>query len=122
MSDEYQLRKDVDKIYGDIYNLQNKELSIYTKDEINGILKTEYPDRSELESSLATKQDTLISGTNIKTINDNSILGSGNITIEGSSGDLSDYVKKAEVDIVLMDNGYLKLKLDLEEEENDTSS
>lgn len=33
----------------------------------------------------------------------------------GGGGDLSAYVKKAEVDIVLMDNGYLKLKLDLEE-------
>ena len=31
---------------------------------------------------LNTKQDTLVSGTNIKTINGNNILGSGNITIE----------------------------------------
>ena len=30
-----------------------------------------------------TKQDTLVSGTNIKTINNESILGSGNITIQG---------------------------------------
>jgi hypothetical protein len=36
-------------------------------------------------SGLATsKQDTLVSGTNIKTINSNSILGSGNIVISGS--------------------------------------
>ena len=34
-------------------------------------------------SSLAAKQDTLVSGTNIKTINQNSLLGSGDITIEG---------------------------------------
>ena len=33
-----------------------------------------------------TKQDTLISGTNIKTINHQSLLGSGNITIEGGGG------------------------------------
>ena len=32
---------------------------------------------------LATKQDTLVSGTNIKTINNESILGSGNLTISG---------------------------------------
>lgn len=32
---------------------------------------------------LESKQDTLVSGTNIKTINNQSILGSGNITIEG---------------------------------------
>lgn len=32
------------------------------------------------------KQDTLVSGTNIKTVNGNSLLGSGDITIEGGSG------------------------------------
>lgn len=32
------------------------------------------------------KQDTLVSGTNIKTINNQSILGAGNITIEGGGG------------------------------------
>lgn len=31
------------------------------------------------------KQDTLVSGTNIKTINNASILGSGNIDIQGGS-------------------------------------
>lgn len=34
-------------------------------------------------------QDKLVSGTNIKTINNQSILGSGNITIEGGSGGTS---------------------------------
>ena len=33
-----------------------------------------------------SKQDKLVSGTNIKTINNQSILGSGNITIEGGAG------------------------------------
>ena len=41
---------------------------------------------TSLQSVLDTKQTTLISGTNIKTINGESILGSGNITIEGGSG------------------------------------
>ena len=36
-------------------------------------------------SALAGKQDTLISGTNIKTINGQSILGEGNIDIQGGS-------------------------------------
>ena len=40
---------------------------------------------STARSELANKQDTLVSGTNIKTINGNSLLGSGNITIETSS-------------------------------------
>ena len=37
------------------------------------------------KSSLASKQDKLVSGTNIKTINDQSILGSGNISIESGT-------------------------------------
>ena len=37
------------------------------------------------KSSLNSKQDKLVSGTNIKTINDQSILGSGNISIEAGS-------------------------------------
>lgn len=33
------------------------------------------------------KQDTLVSGTNIKTVNNESLLGSGNITISGGAVD-----------------------------------
>lgn len=40
----------------------------------------------QLESGLAGKQETLVSGTNIKTVNNQSILGSGNIEIEGGGG------------------------------------
>lgn len=36
-------------------------------------------------AQLNTKQDALVSGTNIKTVNGNSLLGEGNITIEGGS-------------------------------------
>ena len=43
------------------------------------------------------KQDILISGTNIKTINNQSLLGSGNIEIQGGSG--SDYSAGANIDI-----------------------
>ena len=38
------------------------------------------------KAEIANKQDKLVSGTNIKTINGESILGSGNITINGGSG------------------------------------
>lgn len=38
---------------------------------------------------ISGKQDTLVSGSNIKTINGTSILGSGNIVISGGSGDSS---------------------------------
>ena len=41
--------------------------------------------------STSAKQDTLISGTNIKTINGNNVLGAGNITIEGGTGGSSGF-------------------------------
>ena len=39
---------------------------------------------TEARSGLSNKQDTLISGTNIKTVNGNSLLGSGDLTVGGS--------------------------------------
>ena len=54
-----------------------------------------------VETSLGNKQDILVSGTNIKTINNQSILGEGNITIEGGDIDLSNYYNKTEVDTKL---------------------
>jgi hypothetical protein len=44
------------------------------------------PVSTATQTALNAKQDTLVSGTNIKTINDESILGSGNITISGGGG------------------------------------
>ena len=41
--------------------------------------------KTELANGLETKQDTLVSGTNIKTINNESIVGSGNVEIEAKS-------------------------------------
>jgi hypothetical protein len=55
-----------------------------------------------LEEIINTKQDKLISGTNIKTINGNDILGEGDITIEGGS-DLSNYYTKTEIDTIIGD-------------------
>lgn len=47
---------------------------------------------NSLYSGLATsKQDTLVSGTNIKTVNGNSLLGSGNIAISGGGNTISMY-------------------------------
>ena len=42
------------------------------------------------KSTWSGKQDALVSGTNIKTINNESILGSGNITIQGGGGSSTD--------------------------------
>lgn len=41
-----------------------------------------------IEQQIATKQDKLINGVNIKTVNGKSILGEGNIEIEGVAGDV----------------------------------
>lgn len=49
-----------------------------------------------ITAATSTKQDTLVSGTNIKTINNQSILGEGNITIEGGS---SSYTAGDGIDI-----------------------
>lgn len=48
-------------------------------------LKNWFYDESEVDNLLNSKQNTLVSGTNIKTINNNSLLGSGNISISGGS-------------------------------------
>ena len=97
------------KIYG-IYNyvmygstgsiqILNKELAL--KSDIPNTdefaLKSELPDTSnlatqanltsavtQLTTNIAKKQDKLVSGTNIKTINNESLLGSGNIEITGN--------------------------------------
>ena len=78
-------------------NSKNYATNSYVNEEI-----------SKLDSSLSVeidkKQNTLVSGTNIKTINGESILGDGNIEISGGeSVDLSNYYTKGEVDN-LIDN------------------
>lgn len=42
------------------------------------------------------KQDTLISGTNIATINNQSLLSGGNIVISGGSGTQNVYIQESE--------------------------
>lgn len=43
----------------------------------------------KIKSLVSSKQDTLVSGTNIKTINNESLLGSGNISISGGGGSVT---------------------------------
>ena len=67
----------------------------YTKDEVDALLENidleDYYDKTETDNLLDDKQDTLVSGTNIKSINNQSILGAGNITIEGAQQIQSDW-------------------------------
>ena len=56
---------------------------------------------TEVATALSGKQDTLVSGTNIKTINNTSLLGSGNITIQGGSGANVVELTQAEYDALV---------------------
>jgi hypothetical protein len=55
-------------------------------DSITDGVTTSAPSQNAVFDALANKQATLVSGTNIKTINSQSLLGSGNITISGGGG------------------------------------
>lgn len=46
---------------------------------------SEFQTKSQLDNAVNQKQDILVSGTNIKTINNESILGEGNITIQAGN-------------------------------------
>ena len=54
--------------------------------------------QTQIDNATSGKQDTLVSGVNIKTINNESLLGSGNIVIQGG-GSGSDYSAGANIDI-----------------------
>lgn len=72
-----------------ITDSQGADLSnYYTKSETSGA--------TEISTALNAKQDTLVSGTNIKTINNESLLGSGNIDIQGGG---SSYTAGDGIDI-----------------------
>jgi hypothetical protein len=62
-------------------------------DVVNDITKklklSSLPVPTAVTTALATKQDSLVSGTNIKTINSTSLLGSGNITIAANPSGVS---------------------------------
>lgn len=51
-----------------------------------------------LQASVEGKQDTLVSGTNIKTVNGETLLGEGDITIDVPEVDLTDYYTKEQSD------------------------
>ena len=56
--------------------------TIYVISDAPAVDSSDFATKTELNN----KQDTLVSGENIKTINGNSILGSGDIVIEGGNG------------------------------------
>jgi len=85
----------INEIFIEAYNTNNnsyiKEITIVHNppigankiDYVSSIYTEFVHDQYAMKTDLNRKQDTLVSGTNIKTINNESILGSGNITIQG---------------------------------------
>ena len=57
----------------------------------------------EISAAVSGKQDTLISGTNIKTINNESILGSGNIDIQGGGVNVVQTTGTSTTDVMSQD-------------------
>lgn len=69
----------------DVWRVQCKNNDVWQWVAASGLAS-----RSWVNTALTAKQDTLESGTNIKTINNESILGAGNIEISGGQGEKGD--------------------------------
>lgn len=79
---------------------------VYSKSEADAKFAT--------KTELTNKQDTLVSGTNIKTINNQSLLGEGNITIEsGDTYTAGTGININSSDVISVDNTVVPYKTDL---------
>lgn len=96
-------------------------LNVYTRVEVDDAINEETTERQKQDSALggmiaaetaareqavASKQDTLVSGQNIKTINGESVLGSGNIAIQGGTSNWDDIQGKPEFAEVATSGSY----------------
>lgn len=96
-------------------------LNVYTRGEVDAAINAETTERQKQDSALggmiaaetaareqavASKQDTLVSGRNIKTINGESILGEGNIAIQGGASNWNDITGKPEFAEVATSGSY----------------
>lgn len=96
-------------------------LNVYTRAEVDDAINAETTERQKQDSALggmiaaetaareqavASKQDTLVSGQNIKTINGESVLGSGNIAIQGGTSNWDDIQGKPEFAEVATSGSY----------------
>ena len=80
------------------YTKQNfKPEQVLTAAELNAMDEQIRLNDDKLRNIESSKQDKLIDGSNIKTINGESILGSGNITISGGNVDTSNLATKSEL-------------------------
>jgi hypothetical protein len=78
-------------------NTNKLDVTAYTPTDLSQYW-TSAQTQSAISQSVSGKQDTLVSGTNIKTVNNESLLGSGNITIQGGGGNDVVELTQAEYD------------------------
>jgi hypothetical protein len=79
--------------------LQGKADASDLNDKVDNTTYTAYT--AATDTALNGKQATLVSGTNIKTINNTSLLGSGNIDIQGGGGQTVTSLTQAEYDALV---------------------
>lgn len=113
------LQEAIDAVEAQIPSVEGLATTEQLAEAVNGLASEEYVD-----NAVDDKQDTLESGVNIKTINGQPILGSGNIEVEGGSGveglDIEQDELDPDRDLVFQDaegnvlvefsNGHIKTK------------
>lgn len=72
-------RNVLDAIDSSLFELISRKVSAWSETPDN----TNYPSEKLVKDSLDGKQATLVSGTNLKTVNGNSLLGAGNLSVIG---------------------------------------
>lgn len=92
MANQFLDKNGLKKLWAKIKSLLSAKAdssNVYTKSETDSKVSakanaSDVYTRTETDSKISGKQDKLVSGTNIKTINGNSVLGSGNVSISGT--------------------------------------
>jgi len=75
------LESEIQRLKRIVYFLQRQVTTSGSGGAVWGAITGTLSSQSDLNTALNGKQATLVSGTNIKTINGNSVLGSGNLVI-----------------------------------------
>lgn len=73
-------------LWGDLKQFRDEIKRKLGLNNVDNTTDANKPISTATQTALDAKQNTLISGTNIKTVNGNSLLGSGNVAISGGGG------------------------------------
>ena len=106
-SDAEQGGLDLEEVKLAVANLQTNKADKYEVQQVKEEIWADTYTKQQVDDKLDTKEDTLVSGVTIKTINGTSLLGSGDITIEaGEDVDLTDYLTKEEASNTYQPTGH----------------